>query len=335
VKERAEGLAGVEGEKFSEIESKEEQLADEQSNCEVELRRVRQQMAQLAKGATAGTIMDRFERRIAEAETSIDSLDDDIQEQIRQVTVLLQQKETARLAVESSEASLATARAAYREALAQMAVADKWRQLRDLDMLPLPDSDDETNQARIDDLVLRCEGTEARLQALSSLVADHIVAGLLAAEAREMPKPDGALAVLRLLEDSFGRQYFGHPSVASALFDGGHLIRFSLIEYLVEWQPEAAEPVTRHLDAFSSGERAFAYTKTRLEKLRDEPATTNRFVALDEFGAFLERSRLELLEKYLFNYAVGKFVDQALIILPLGKSRDEESAPFKIQPFPS
>ncbi len=335
VKELAEGLAGVEGEKFSEIESKEEQLADEQSNCEVELRRVRQQMAQLAKGATAGTIMDRFERRIAEAETSLDSLDDDIQEQIRQVTVLLQQKETARLAVESSEASLATARAAYREALAQMAVADKWRQLRDLDMLPLPESDDETNQARINDLVLRCEGTEARLQALSSLVADHIVAGLLAAEAREMPKPDGALAVLRLLEDSFGRQYFGHPSVASALFDGGHLIRFSLIEYLVEWQPEAAEPVTRHLDAFSSGERAFAYTKTRLEKLRDEPATTNRFVALDEFGAFLERSRLELLEKYLFNYAVGKFVDQALIILPLGKSRDEESAPFKIQPFPS
>ena len=51
--------------------------------------------------------------------------------------------------------------------------------------------------------------------------------------------------------------------------------------------------------------------------------------------AFLERSRLELLEAYLFNDAVGKFVDQALIILPLGKSRDEESAQFKVEPFHS
>ena len=335
LKELADGLAGVEGEKFSELEGKEEQLAEEQSNCEADLRRVRQQMAQLASGASAGTITDRFERRVAEAKTSLDSLDDDIQEQIRQVTVLLQEKETGRLEVESGEAGLKAAQAAQREALAQMAAVDKWQQLRDLEMLPLPDSDDTVSQARVDALMSRCETSEGQLQALSSLVADRIVAGLLAAEQREEPKSDGALDVLRLLEADLGRQYFGHSSVASALFDGGHLIRFSLIEYVVEWQPEAAEPVTRHLDAFSSGERAFAYTKTRLEKLRDEPVTENRFVALDEFGAFLERSRLELLERYLFNDAVGKFVDQALIILPLGKSRDEETAPFKVQPFSS
>lgn len=335
LKNLAEGLAGVEGEKFAELENKEEELAEVQSSCEADLRRVRQQMTQLASGTSAGTIMDRFDQRVIEAETSLKSLDDDIQEQIRQVTVLLQEKETARLEAESCEARLVTAKAAQREALAQMAASEGWKRLRDVDLLPLPNLDDEANQDRINALIARCEDIEAQLDDLSSLTANHILAGLLAAEQREEPKSGDAVAVLRLLEASLGRLYFGHPSVASALFDGGHLARFSLIEHLVEWQPEGSEPVTRHLDAFSSGERAFAYTKTRLEKLRDEPPTQNRFVALDEFGAFLERSRLELLEQYLFNDAVGKFVDQALIILPLGKSREEESAPFKVQPYPS
>ena len=75
--------------------------------------------------------------------------------------------------------------------------------------------------------------------------------------------------------------------------------RFDLIDQIVEWQPKAEEPVSRHLEAFSSGERAFAYTKTRLERLRDQVSTKNRFVALDEFGAFLERSRLEFPEKFI------------------------------------
>ena len=205
--------------------------------------------------------------------------------------------------------------------------------LRARDLLPLPALDETTNIARIEALVGRCQRSEEALDAVSSLVADRLLAGIVAADRTKLPENESAREVLALLAERLGRRYFGNDAVADALFDGGWLIRFDLIEQTVEWQPETGEPITRHLDAFSSGERAFAYTKTRLERLREAPASRNRFVALDEFGAFLERSRLELLEHYLANEVVGEFVNQALIVLPLSRSRAEVPEPFVFRPY--
>ena len=204
-----------------------------------------------------------------------------------------------------------------------------------MNLLPLPDLDDAANLPRITALDQRIARSEAQLDDVSSLIADQLLAGFLAAEQRKLPEAEPARKVLEVLAARLGDRYFASPAVADALFDGGKLIVFDLIEQIVEWQPAEGEPVARHLDAFSSGERAFAYTKTRLESLRDEPDSRNRFVALDEFGAFLERSRLELLEDYLANEVIGNFVDQALIVLPLSRTRGESSQPFIFRPYSS
>ena len=53
---------------------------------------------------------------------------------------------------------------------------------------------------------------------------------------------------------------------------------------------------SRPLEAFSSGEQAFAYTRARLGLLDDEDnPPQNRLVVLDEFGAFIAHDRLQQL----------------------------------------
>jgi hypothetical protein len=331
--ELAASLAGVEGERFAELESRHQELAQQESDYEAERMRLVGQMAQIAGGSSPGTLRERLESRLKAAATNSDSLATDLFEQTRLVGELHKAQEQATLEVESAAAALSAAEAAQREALAQLLAADRWERLRAQDLLPLPALDETTNIARIETLTGRCQASEEALDVVSSLVADRILAGIVAADRPELPENESARKVLALLAERLGRRYFGNDAVADALFDGGRLIRFDLVEQTVEWQPETGEPIVRHLDAFSSGERAFAYTKTRLERLREAPVSRYRFVALDEFGAFLERSRLELLEHYLANEVVGEFVNQALIVLPLSRSRAEVPEPFVFRPY--
>jgi hypothetical protein len=331
--ELAASLAGVEGERFAELEERHQELVQQESDCEAERMRLIGQMTQIAGGSSPGTLNERLERRLKAAATTSEALEADLAEQARAVAESHKVQEQAALDVESAAAALSAAEAGQREALAQLLAADRWERLRARNLLPLATVDEAINVARIEDLMVRCQRSEDALDAVSSLVVDRILAGIVAADHNELPENESARSVLALLAERLGRRYFGNTAVADALFDGGSLIRFDLIEQTVEWQPEAGEPIARHLDAFSSGERAFAYTKTRLERLRDAVSTRNRFVALDEFGAFLERSRLDLLEEYLADDVVGEFVNQALIVLPLSRSRTEVAEPFVFRPY--
>jgi hypothetical protein len=330
-----ENLSGSQGERFAELEAKQQELAQEEADRDAERMRILQQMQQIAGGESTGTLLERLERNIATAGTTLEDLETDIGEQGRNVALLSQELEESKESVEEADAALTAASAAQRDALTQMTASGRWKALRERDLLPRSDLDADENQRRVEKLQGACEKSESNLDAVSSLVQDRILAGIVAADQQKTPDSEAARDVLQLLEGRLGRAYFAHPSVAEALFEGGALRGFDLVEQIVEWQPEADEPVSRHLEAFSSGERAFAYTKTRLERLRDQKETKNRLVALDEFGAFLERSRLELLEEYLAHDVVGSFVDQALIVLPLSSSRAEQDQPFVIRPYDS
>lgn len=80
----------------------------------------------------------------------------------------------------------------------------------------------------------------------------------------------------------------------------------------------------RPLEAFSSGEQAFAYTRARLEALDDEEVQVeNRLIALDEFGAFIAHDRLTELLSYLKDRAVSHPRDQILVMLPLGRDYEQ------------
>jgi len=131
------------------------------------------------------------------------------------------------------------------------------------------------------------------------------------------------------LEQWFGRKF-------SAWFNSGRI--------RVELLPEADGPVSvdvrerevkwteqnrdrsRPLEAFSSGEQAFAYTRARLARLDEELVETpNRLIVLDEFGAFIAHDRLAGLLSYLQTRADDHADDQVLVILPLSHDYASEA----------
>jgi hypothetical protein len=121
--------------------------------------------------------------------------------------------------------------------------------------------------------------------------------------------------VQRLYADRFAEE-FGQAELRDALFAGGTDVHFDLLDMTTSWVSPDGHTQTRPLEAFSSGERAFAYTRVKLEQLK-MTRSRNRVVFLDEFGAFVARDRFDLLLTYLRNQALGRIADQVVLVLPL------------------
>lgn len=129
-----------------------------------------------------------------------------------------------------------------------------------------------------------------------------------------------AVGVRKHYERVFGRE-FSSPAIVNAIFDDGEFGSLDLDSMVVTWKTDKGELRARPLAAFSSGERAFAYTRTRLQSI--ERRAKNTVVALDEFGAFLARDRFEQLLTFLKDEVLGPIADEVIIVLPL--SRDYEA----------
>uniref|UniRef100_UPI0033A57ABC hypothetical protein n=1 Tax=unclassified Micromonospora TaxID=2617518 RepID=UPI0033A57ABC len=113
--------------------------------------------------------------------------------------------------------------------------------------------------------------------------------------------------------------------VRKALFDQGGNVALDLAQMVASWTTPSGEQRSRPLEAFSSGERAFAYTRVQLERLKDEHAA-NKVAFLDEFGAYVARDRLDDLLSFLDRRALRGLVDQVVIILPLTSTPVGEKA---------
>lgn len=108
------------------------------------------------------------------------------------------------------------------------------------------------------------------------------------------------------------------------LFDGSPAVTFNLNDLTVSWHERTAGDGERlrlrrrPLEAFSSGEQVFAYTRAKLEQLREfRGETANLVVILDEFGAFVARDRFAQLMVYIEHEALGKTADQVVVTVPL------------------
>jgi len=126
--------------------------------------------------------------------------------------------------------------------------------------------------------------------------------------------------------DQFGR-LLRSPDVASVLFgEGGQFERVDLTEGLLHWRDSTGRAQDRPIEAFSSGERAFAYVLASvLEHAHDH--AQNRLLVLDEFGAFIEAGRLDRLLRFLREEVlVSGQANQVIIILPLQMSGDLAAA---------
>ena len=123
------------------------------------------------------------------------------------------------------------------------------------------------------------------------------------------------------LASSFS-DWFNDPRVRSELFtdaDKDRKVTVDLTTRRVSWSENQTRR-SRPLEAFSSGEQAFAYTRARLAVLDDPDRTVkNRLIVLDEFGAFIAQHLLRGMLDYLKEWTSAHQSDRVLLILPLSR----------------
>lgn len=193
--------------------------------------------------------------------------------------------------------------------------------------MPQADQSDETNAARIAQLALATELARHSIDALRTRVVQGMRGAL-----------DDAIVWLERGGDTVRTPllsgYFKHygslfgatlatDEVRQALFESASRIEFDLEQRLVTWYQSEGGVRARPLEAFSSGEKAFAYTLARLEGLGE--AAGERLVALDEFGAFVDRDHLSQLFAVIDKRVIGRMASQIVIILPLRSEPNAES----------
>jgi len=182
------------------------------------------------------------------------------------------------------------------------------------------DGDDVRNATRILEFQKRVEAVRSSLQALGTGLLPALIGGLqtLADTVRNKPSTVITESLNEALRHRYELEFSQHlsaPEVASALFDSGQFQRLNLAEVTVSWLDGETQLHTRPLEAFSSGERAFAYTLARLQRART--TTAHRVVALDEFGAFVDRDRFAQLVQFIGKRVLNQTADQVIVVLPL------------------
>lgn len=111
----------------------------------------------------------------------------------------------------------------------------------------------------------------------------------------------------------------GTEALRNELFDKAPAVTVDLRRATVSWESPADGRVRqRPFEAFSSGEQVFAYTKAKLELLREHPPEADHIVVvLDEFGAFVARDRFGQLMQFVAEDALDTIAEQIVVILPL------------------
>jgi hypothetical protein len=111
------------------------------------------------------------------------------------------------------------------------------------------------------------------------------------------------------------RQTLNRPSIRAAIFDGSEVVRIEPASRQLTLRDANGDETQRPMEAFSTGERAFAFTQARIADL-EPPENPNRLLVLDEFGAFVAADRLPDLASFLAE-DVGRVADQVVVVLPL------------------
>jgi len=127
--------------------------------------------------------------------------------------------------------------------------------------------------------------------------------------------------VLRAWTESEISYILSSTTLRNQLFDGADAVSFDLEGLAVQWKTSDGTRRRRPLEAFSSGQQVFAYTRAKLETLRSLRASSEVVVVfLDEFGAFVARDRFSELMRYVQDDVLGEIADQVVVMLPTSSS---------------
>ena len=160
-------------------------------------------------------------------------------------------------------------------------------------------------QSKVDDSLNRVATVEGALDGITRSIAMH----------QEPPRNRYRESLIRWYEGQMA-EYLSNRDICEAIFDGGDFQRFDLVNGFVSWYTRAGELRRRPIEAFSSGERAFAYILAAILSHRESTARYRVFV-LDEFGAFVEQSRRSRLWHFLDERLLDAGIaTQVIVILP-------------------
>lgn len=112
------------------------------------------------------------------------------------------------------------------------------------------------------------------------------------------------------------RESLNSPAIRKALFDGAEVVKIEPGTRQLLLRDADGNEFHRPMEAFSTGERAFAFTQARIADLEVSPKP-NRLLVLDEFGAFVAADRFPELATFLASESTTRIADQVLVILPL------------------
>jgi len=277
------------------------------------------QLSQLGGGLSLEDLQADLERRLGDAGTTKATLQADLRAargRLVSVDDELDAADTRRDELESLSAELRRDMAEQARALR---AEERHARLRALlgDRAPNPDHGGEdlarawiaVHEAE-GRAVRRLQGARGGLDALAAAMND------LVEVIRHDKHPSPGLDPIRRLYQDRMRDRLSEPGLLKALFDDGELTRVDLAAREVRWRTAAGKPRVRPFEAFSSGERAFAYVQARLAGV-GELTARNRVVAVDEFGAFLSRDRLIRLQEVIQRQLDENLVHQAIVVLPL------------------
>jgi hypothetical protein len=284
---------------------------------------VRGQITEIVGGGA-----EEGERELAQLLGALEVADGDLEQvlgrRIGDLEERLQEQALLGKAVADATQAAQLARAEFDQAVAVIERSDDYGWLRGDANLPQTGLSDEVNGRRLMQLKRAADELDTQLDVARgtlSALDGALRAWAIKESTSERETPIGE-AVRRHYQGVLGKEFSG-KDIVEAIFDGGEFGTLDLKGMTVSWRTRDGEARTRPLAAFSSGERAFAYTRTRLQVTADNRAR-NTLVALDEFGAFIARDRLAQLVKFLEHDVLNTIADEVVIVLPLLRDYERE-----------
>jgi hypothetical protein len=197
------------------------------------------------------------------------------------------------------------------------------------DHLPDPGTDGQTALALLSEVggvIVRLEAAADGLRAEAASLRDglRIISDALGSGTTPATGSRHVPALTAHYEQSLG-DLLRDPLIQQALFPDGDFVRLDLLRSEIKWRDEAGLQ-RKPVEAFSSGERAFAFVLASvLQQAGDE--TPNRLMVLDEFGAFVDAEGRERLKLFLEERVLAAGIaDQVVVMLPLREGLTNEQA---------
>lgn len=149
---------------------------------------------------------------------------------------------------------------------------------------------------------------------------------------RRTTEYENIIEILRDIYNRFFVSLYREPEYLEYVFkEFETVVRFDMEENNIILKGHDGQEYLRPLDAFSSGEKAFAFSLAMIAitTKRDE---ANKVLILDEFGALLDYERSEVLKRYLKEKVEKeKLADKVILMLPAREELKEQIDKIKIR----